>query len=137
MPIAFVDAGVLIAAARGSRDVSARAISILDEPERSFASSEFVRLEVLPKAVFNNKHFEAEFYSAYFDGVSHWPTDLNAVVVRAQEIAVRFGLAAMDALHVAAALNAGANEFITTEKPGKPLHRVTDIPVHSIYPVHP
>jgi hypothetical protein len=47
MTITVVDAGVLIAAARGSIDVSARAMAILDDPDRSFASSEFVRLEVI------------------------------------------------------------------------------------------
>lgn len=35
-----------------------------------------------------------------------------------------YGLAAMDALHVAAALTANASELITTEKPSKPIHRV-------------
>jgi hypothetical protein len=30
----------------------------------------------------------------------------------------------MDALHAAAALLLGADEFVTTEKPGKPIYRV-------------
>jgi hypothetical protein len=42
------------------------------------------------------------------------------------------GLAALDALHLAAAVSTGAEEFITTEKPGKPLYRATDIRVRSI-----
>jgi hypothetical protein len=46
MIITFVDAGMLIAAARGRSAISAEAIAILDDPERSFASSEFIRLEV-------------------------------------------------------------------------------------------
>src|SRR6188768_2523201 len=111
MPVTFVDAGVLIAAARGAVDVSARAMSILDEPSRTFASSEFVRLEVLPKAVFNKKLDEAAFYSEYFRSVSHWPSDPDAVVKSAYEIGVRFGLSAMDSLHVAAALAVHADEF--------------------------
>jgi hypothetical protein len=45
--------GVLIAAARGTTEVSARAMAIFDDPARSFASSEFIRLEVLPKSLFN------------------------------------------------------------------------------------
>ena len=73
MTITFVDAGVLIAAARGTTEVSARAMVILDDPARSFASSEFIRLEVLPKAVFNGKTNEAEFYRKFFDAVAHWP----------------------------------------------------------------
>ena len=132
MVITFVDAGVLIAAARGRTEVSAQAMAILDDPNRSYASSEFVRLEVLPKAFFNRKSEEAEFYLEFFRAVSHWPTNAGAVVRQAYDIAVNFGLSALDALHVAAAVSAGAEELVTTEKPGKPLHRTTGIRVRSI-----
>jgi len=134
MIVTFVDAGVLIAAARGRADVSARAMAILDDPERSFVSSDFVRLEVLPKALFNRKPDEAEFYREFFRAVSHWPADTAAIVHRAYEIGVTFGLSALDALHIAAAISAGAEEFVTTEKSGKPLYRVTNIRVRSIQP---
>jgi hypothetical protein len=43
----FIDTGVLIAAARGQNDVAVRAMAILDDPNREFASSIFVKLEVL------------------------------------------------------------------------------------------
>ena len=132
MIITFVDAGVLIAAARGRTEVSAQAMAILDDPDRSFASSEFVRLEVLPKALFNRKSDEAEFYFEFFHAVSYWPANTDAVVRHAYEIGVKFGLAALDALHVAAAVSTGAEEIITTEKRGKPLHRTTDIRVRSV-----
>jgi hypothetical protein len=65
MIVTFIDSGLLIAAARGIPEASARALAILDDPERAFASSEFVRLEVLPKAVFNRKSDEAEFYQQF------------------------------------------------------------------------
>jgi hypothetical protein len=39
----------------------------------------------------------------------------------------------MDALHIAAAISVGAEEFITTEKPTKPMYRVTDIKVVSLF----
>src|SRR5262249_3564214 len=132
MTITFVDAGVLIAAARGKTDVSARAMAILDDPDRTFASSDFVRLEVLPKALFNKRSDEAEFYIAFFDAVAHWPDRTDAVVRRAYEVAAQFGLAALDALHVAAAMSVGAEELVTTEKRGKPLHRTTGVLVRSI-----
>jgi predicted nucleic acid-binding protein len=48
------------------------------------------------------------------------------------EIAGTYGLAAMDALHVAAALEIQADELITTEKPTKPMHRVREIQIVSI-----
>jgi hypothetical protein len=57
--LTFVDAGVLIAAARGGSIQTGRAMDILDDPERQFASSAFVRLEVLPQALFNKRTAEA------------------------------------------------------------------------------
>jgi predicted nucleic acid-binding protein len=132
MVITFIDAGVLIAAARGRAEVSDQAMAILDDPERSFASSDFVRLEVLPKSLFNRKTAEADFYMEFFRAVSNWPANTDSVVRHAYEIGVKFGLSALDALHVAAAISAGAEEFITTEKRGKPLHRTTEIRVRSI-----
>ncbi len=38
-------------------------------------------------------------------------------------------LTAMDAIHVAAAKALGCDEFITAEKPGKPLHKVRSLKV--------
>ena len=61
----FVDAGVLIAAARGGNIQAARAMEIFDDPEREFAASPFLRLEVLPQALFNKRVAEAEFYEAF------------------------------------------------------------------------
>ena len=47
----------------------------------------------------------------------HWPADTDEVLRAAYEIGVRFGMSALDALHVAAAISAGAEEFVTTERP--------------------
>jgi hypothetical protein len=51
----------------------------------------------------------------------------------AEELARQHGLAAVDALHLAAAIRQGAEEFITAEKPGKPMFRVRGITVKSIH----
>ena len=48
----FVDAGVLIAAARATGALGVRALAVFDAADRLFVSSAFVRLEVLPKAVY-------------------------------------------------------------------------------------
>jgi predicted nucleic acid-binding protein len=50
----------------------------------------------------------------------------------AVELAKRYGLAAVDALHVAAAIRQGVQEFITSEFPGKPLFRVSGLTVTSL-----
>jgi len=44
--LVFVDAGVLIAAARGDDEISERTMEVLDNPEVSFASSIFVKLDL-------------------------------------------------------------------------------------------
>jgi predicted nucleic acid-binding protein len=54
----FIDSDVLIAAARGRSEQSKMAMQILDDPSREFVSSPFVKLEVLPKAIFNKKRHE-------------------------------------------------------------------------------
>ncbi|MBH8561686.1 type II toxin-antitoxin system VapC family toxin [Nostoc sp. CENA67] len=133
MKITFIDSGVLVAAARGVGDLSEKALEILEDPEREFASSEFVRLEVLPKAIYNKQTDEAEFYETFFSAVTYWASDLQQVVENAYQIAGQYGLAAMDALHVATALQVGASFLVTTEKSTKPMHRITGITVISIF----
>ena len=106
MRLTFVDAGVLIAAARGGTEQASRAMAVLDDSDRVFAASPFLRLEVLPQALFNKRHAEVAFYEAFFTGVSTWAMDLPAIVEAALREAATYGVEAMDALHVAAAASA-------------------------------
>jgi hypothetical protein len=129
---AYIDSGVLITAFCGIQSVSVVAHQILNDENLEFASSHFVQLEVLPKATFNRQQDEAEFYETFFSAVIHWATDLEQIIQNASQIACTYGLAAMDALHVAAALQTKADQLITTEKPTKPMHRVTEIQIISI-----
>jgi predicted nucleic acid-binding protein len=132
MKVTFIDAGVLIAAARGEGPIAARAMEILDDPTREFASSVFVRLEVLPKAIYHRNAEEAEFYQAFFDAVTHWADGLEQIIRTAEREASNLGLAVMDALHLAAALAVGAEEIVTTEDLNKPIHRATTLKVISL-----
>lgn len=133
MTVTFIDSGVLITASRGKEDLSEMAIAILESAEREFASSEFIKLEVLPKAVYHQQNDEVEFYEAFFDAVTCWANDLNCVIQDSYGLACQYGLAAMDALHIAAAISVGAEEFITTEKPTKPMYRVPDIEIVCLF----
>ncbi|MBN3897799.1 MAG: PIN domain-containing protein [Nostoc sp. NOS(2021)] len=133
MKISFIDSGVLVAAARSVGELSEKALSILEDSEREFASSVFVKLEVIPKAISNRQTKESEFYETFFSSITYWANDLDKIVQDAYQIASQYGLAAMDALHVAAALSVGAEELVTTEKRTKPMHRVTSIYVVSIF----
>jgi hypothetical protein len=134
LKLTFVDAGVLIAAARGTDLLALQAMKVLDDPERSFASSPFVRLEVQPKALFHRRTKEAAFYEAFFDAVRQWAAASEDLVQHAHQHAIQYGLSALDALHVAAAVSLGAEELVTSERPDRPIHRVTTIVVRTIQP---
>jgi predicted nucleic acid-binding protein len=135
LTLTFVDAGVLIAAARGTDWIAIQANAVLGDPRRSFVASPFLRLEVLPKAVFHKRIGEVSFYDSFFAAVERWAEPDSALARKAQALASRFGLSALDALHVAAALSVGADELLTTERLQKPIHRVTEIQVRTLQPV--
>jgi predicted nucleic acid-binding protein len=134
LTLTFVDTGVLIAAARGTTEISQRAVEILDDDRRTFASSDFVRLEVLPKPLFHKRTDEAAFYEAFFEAVTDWARWDDTLLERALDLASRSGLSALDALHAAAALSLGADEIVTTEKLGRPIHRVPGILIRTLHP---
>lgn len=128
----YLDSGVLITAFQGVESASIRAIEILNDERREFASSRFVQLEVLPKAIFYKQSDEVEFYETFFAAVAHWARDIDSVIEKSEQIASTYGLAAMDAIHVAAALQVEATQLITTEKLTKPIHRVTEIQIVAV-----
>ncbi len=128
----FLDAGVLIDAIRGTPEIADRAIELLNDPEHLFVSSNFIQLEVLPKAVYFRHTAEASFYRAYFESVTAMVPVSHALVTETSEQAQRAGLAAMDALHMAAARAGEAAEFIMVERPGKPLFRVEGLTVRTL-----
>ena len=132
--LTFVDANVLIAAGVGDHACSPQARDVLDDPNRAFASSAVVKLEVLPKAIYHKNVDEAAFYEAFFDGVASWAESLDELVETALDQAIRFGLGPRDALHVAGAISVGAAELVTTERRSKPMHRVRDVKIVSIDP---
>jgi len=132
--LTFVDSGVLIAAARGTDAIARLAMTVLDDPERIFASSALVRLEVVPKALCHRRESESRFYEAFFQSVSVWAAINEPLVEQAFSQARTWDLHALDALHIAAALSVGADEFVTSERSEKPIHRVKVVAVRSIHP---
>ena len=127
----YIDANLLIAAFRGEGELGQRALKILDDPDRAFVASDAVRLEVQPKPRYEKRQTEIDFYDAVLNQAEHlkWSTD---TLYRAHNLAEKHGIAAMDAIHVATALDAGVDEFITAEKSTKPMFRVTEIHMQSI-----
>lgn len=128
----FIDPGVLITAWRGPEIEQKRALAVLNDPRREFVSSPFVQLEVLPRVYYHQQQDEIEFYETFFAGVQLWVTDCDQIVADALDVARRFGLGPMEAVHLAAALLAGAAEFVTAARAPSPFSRVTGIAVLTV-----
>jgi predicted nucleic acid-binding protein len=131
----FADAGVLIWAARGQVPLSTAAMNVLIASDREFVGSDFLRLEVLPKAAYHQQLAEEAFYRRFFAGAVLSVPASPPLILLAEQQAIRYGLSAVDALHVATAQIAGATELYTTERPTTPLFRVREINVLSIRPI--
>ena len=134
MAVTYVDAGVLIAAARGNEDVSSAAMSVLTDPSRTFAASEFLWLETVPKPRHHGHSAQADFAEAFIRAAITRPASWDRVTQLARDEALALGLGAVDALHLACAIDAGAEEFFTAERSSKPICRCTRIRVVSIRP---
>lgn len=128
----FLDAGVLIAAARGRGIILVRAHVILDDAERSFVTSDYLRMEVLPKALYHRQSEEVLLYERFFSKAVQIVAPSASLMRQTYAEACTYGLSALDALHVVAAKFSGAEEFITTERPTTPLFRVTGIVIKTI-----
>jgi len=127
----FLDSGVLLTAWRG-RDAEA-ALAVMEDPHREFYTSQLVKLELLPKPAFFKLEAEIEFYQTHFRSTKGEEPLSRELGAKAAELARQHGLAAVDALHLAAAIRQGVDEFVTAEKPGKPMFRVRGIAVKSIH----
>ncbi len=128
----YVDANVLIAAFRGRRDVATRALEVLDDPERILVVSDYLRLEVLPKPTFHKRQLEQAFMEAVLEASEQIPSS-GELVNLAIEMAARYDMTPLDALHVAAAIVGGVDELVTLEKPTKPLCKVHEVRVVSLH----
>ncbi len=120
----FIDSGVLIAAFKGAPQLRERALQVLEDPLRVFLSSPYLRLEVLPKAIFNKQTGERRFYEKFF-ALADSIGDFKKIFDLGESEAARSGVGSMDSLHLAAAHLLRADEFITTERPAKSIHRST------------
>lgn len=128
----FIDSGVLITAWRGNPAQRIKALTVIADLNRVFISSSFVKLEVLPKPTWYKNQLELQFYQDFFDTVSEWVESDDPLNDEALRIGGLYGLGAMDALHVAAAIASQADEFITTERASSPLLRAQGLVVKSL-----
>ena len=120
-----VDSNVLIAAFRGDSAAHDAAVAILDDPDREFLSSAYVRLEVLPKTLFYGNEDERSFYEAFFEVATQIPISEERFHA-AYAHAAQYNLSAGDAIVTEAAIHAGAEEFVTAEKKSKPMFSIPE-----------
>lgn len=120
--LTVVDSSVLINAAIGPDPARRmRAIALLADQRREFAATCFLKLEVLPIPTRYKKQKELSFYERFFSNVVTW-VDEESLLTPALDLACRYGLGGMDALHLAAAISLNA-EFVSAERPSKPLYQ--------------
>jgi len=121
----FIDTCALLVAFKGKEPMSSEAFKYLDDPDNQFVINQYLRLEALPKPKFHQQKDEVEFINAFLN------MDENIEVMSSQhlseaalEIACKYDLSAVDALHVASAIEGGASKFVTNEKSTKPMFKV-------------
>ena len=131
--LTFLDAGVLLAAARTTSSYRLKALTILADSRRKFVTTDFVKLETTLKCDYHGYQQQLAFYEAFFETVDIFYQDVEKIVAGAYQAGNQFGLNAMDALHLSAAFLTNADEFVTTERPNSPFQNVKGIKILSIY----
>ena len=139
MKLTYLDANVLIAAFRGESDIAFRALEVLDDSERQFVVSDYLRLEVLPKPTFLGRHEEVLFMRTFLEEAAEDVPSSQEVTGRAVNLASQYDMTPIDALHVGAAVTvtAAVDELVTVEKATKPMCRVMAIKVVSLHSENP
>ena len=128
----YLDASVLIHAWRGMGPLGERAWDILNDRERTFLSSAFVALEVIPTAVYHRDIAQQAFFRRY-QMKSEIIDGADRIIDRAFAEGAACGTAGIDACHLAAAVLGIADELITAEKPTRPLCRAKSMSVVSLH----
>lgn len=120
----YLDTGVLIAAHSGEHKLFEAAFAVIDDPNREFVITDFLKLELLPKPTFLKKTEEVDFYNDYFANAVETLETTPMKTSAALDLACEYGLSAVDAIHMQTAVEAGIAEFVTTEKESKPFFRI-------------
>lgn len=120
----YLDTNILITAFRGQdQKIINEIYGILEDSEREFIGNDVLRLELLPKPTFYKKQSEVQFMQAFLDETENINIS-DKITQKAIELAGHYDLQPMDALHISAAIYAKVEEFITLEKPDKPMCKI-------------
>jgi predicted nucleic acid-binding protein len=119
----YPDANVILNVFSEDKARAQRAHVIFEDMTRTFVVSDYLWLETMPKMIYNKRDAQLKYIKALFNRSRFVPAS-DAIIAQAKELASTYGLAGLDALHVACAVAGGADELVTFEKPTKPFFRV-------------
>jgi predicted nucleic acid-binding protein len=122
--VTYPDSSLIINVFIANTAIRQRALDILDDTNRVFMVSDYLRLELLPKMRYEKQTRQIQFVSDLFRSASVFIPSSATIIAHAEALGETYGLAAMDALHVACAIAGNADELITFEKPTKPFFRI-------------
>jgi hypothetical protein len=128
-----IDSCVLRVALEGEGEANRKAIETLNDTNRKFMAVDFVALEVIPKPIFNKIQDQALFYKLFFDEAPIHVEVTSDVTNLALQLASEHNIGPMDSLIVSSAIIGGADELITMEKPTKPMYKVKEVKIISLY----
>lgn len=132
--LTYIDTGVLIAALRGPQTIADRALAYLNDPLRDYITSDYVKIELLPKCRYFKNKQEEQFYEDFFKrSTIHVPSSDDLLAFAIDE-GGKTGISGIDAIHVACAVIAQAKELITAERAASPMHRASGVAVISVNP---
>jgi len=121
--LSYLDTSVIINAALDDPEKSKKALQVIRDPLRNLMVGDYVELETLPKMIYHKQMEQVQFTEDIFRNALYIHSN-DAIVKRAHDLAKTYGLAGMDALHAASAIEGGADELLTFEKPTKPFFRI-------------
>ena len=132
----YIDADVIINALRvDEKKRYGLAFKILEDKNRLLLVSDYLRLETLPKPVYHRQDIQVAFIKKIFEHAELIRSN-GFIIEKALDLASTYGLNGMDALHIASAINGGADEMVSFEKPGRPLYRLP-VSVLRLVSLHP
>jgi predicted nucleic acid-binding protein len=127
----YLDTCVLIAAFNGDDSAHAAAVALIDDPEREFVSSLYLHLELLPQPAFYGHQAQLAWFTEWLANADCIQPSTE-IARNAIDLASRYCLGAVDALHISSAAAAQVAEFVTAEAPTKPMLKVREISVRTI-----
>lgn len=125
----YLDSSVLISGSVENPLYAEKLLTLLSETDRKFVASDWLRLEVLPKPTHNKQNHSVLFLETYLANCALEIGFSGELVKNAYDLACVYGLSGFDALHIASAIKANANEFITVEKRTKLMYKIQEIEV--------